>query len=488
MKKSLTLCLLLASLSGFGQLNAVFFFYDTLACPYDNSVTVTAYKDWMMYQTLDGTWDGPIDSTICISLKNTPSEGIDLQTVDLTRPIFLRNALNDNNKILLTSDALYTASAFTADAPTIDATYRTGTDCPDNICSGIIMAIEIPDETGTSTQLRWYTDIPGGGGSSGYFETCVPTEYMAGNYLREFIIKLFPVAGTTPNNRMRMNYASLSEIFYVNKIDEVIAPQSTFVDTSYNVPIALLADPLGEGLTNFMLHYADMGSYPSAANPYYVEGRPEINTPAPQTINLIISPGEILVPQPFTYLRGALVEGSDSIRHEMNLVNIDGDICLPNAIELVVSENSKYLHAGGHVNLEGNNSCMLFRNGGILEIADGVSMQYGQDGRGMLALRSGGQLKLGKNSSLLFDGQLLLQGIPTAQHPDPQFYLDLKPGMSLIFGEGAHITNVMSTVPDVKLNVYMNGGMLDDSKLNEKARQRINRIYPKPSKHFADNV
>lgn len=93
-----------------------------------------------------------------------------------------------------------------------------------------------------------------------------------------------------------------------------------------------------------------------------------------------------------------------------------------------------------------------------------------------------------KGSTLLFDGVLWLQGVPSAKHPDPQFYLDLKPGTTLAFGERANVLNANSISPDVKLNVYMNGGILDDSKLNPVARLLINRIYPKPSSHFKENI
>jgi hypothetical protein len=66
--------------------------------------------------------------------------------------------------------------------------------------------------------------------------------------------------------------------------------------------------------------------------------------------------------------------------------------------------------------------------------------------------------------------------------------MELNPGSSLVFGEKAHVTNAFSPNKDVKLNVFMNGGTLDDSQLSPAARQRIRRIYPKPADRFADNV
>jgi hypothetical protein len=490
MKKSFTFCLLLVGLCGFGQIpNYYFNQYQAISCPFDPLTQLRVYKDWMMYQTLDDNWDGPIDSSICISLYyNDPDMGIDLHTVDLQRPIFLRCKFDESNKVLLYPDESYNAAAWTDYFPPPVVTMQGGTDCPGNICSGIFVGIQIPDETGTSTAMRWYTDVPSSDSTVYGFETCVPTEYFAENYLREFIIKLMPVQGTLETETLRMSYAQFDAYFFTNYVSEVIAPSFTYQDTSYEVPIYYAAEDQNGWNNEYLIRYTNHSTWPSSANPSYVEGRPEVNTTTPQTINLIVQNWESVVTQPFAFLRGALVEGSDSIRHNLNLVNYGGDICVGGIIDFVFEDNTKYIHAGGHVNMEGLNSCMMFRNGGTFEVADGTTMQFGQDGRGILALRSGGQMKLGKGSTLLFDGLLWLQGIPTAKHPDPQFYLDLKPGTSLVFGENASLYNANSTAPDVKLNVYMNGGTLDDSKLTPAARLLINRIYPKPSNHFKENV
>lgn len=490
MKKSFTLCLLLGSLFCLGQNNSYFSNFETIPCPFDSAVTISTYKDWLLYQTLDGHWNGPVDSTICISLRTNPSQGIDLNTVDIARPIFLRSKFTEANKELLEPNFIYSAYVSLKHSGASDAMLKTGTDCPNNLCSGLIAGIQIPDETGTSTKMRWYTDVPSSITYYGDFETCLPTEYFDENYLREFIIKLTLDPATTSDKLLRMNYAMTAAYWPPFYVDEVVAHPSTFVDTSYNVPLYMVGYYNGPfwAAPNYLLLYTDLNSYPSSASPAYVEARPMVNTPNPQTINLIVSDWETFIPQPFAMLRGGLVEGSDSIRHHVNLVNHDGDICMPGPIDFVFDDQTKYIHAGGHVNMEGLNSCMMFRNGGTFELAEGTTMQFGQDGRGIFALRSGGKMVLDKGSTLLFDGTLWLQGIPTAKHPDPQFYLDLKPGTSLVFGEKAGVLNANSISPDIKLNVYMNGGTLDDSQLSAKERLLIHRIYPEPSKRFVENV
>lgn len=48
MKTTFTLCLLCASLCGFGQSipNDFFSQFETIPCPFDSTATVQVYKDW----------------------------------------------------------------------------------------------------------------------------------------------------------------------------------------------------------------------------------------------------------------------------------------------------------------------------------------------------------------------------------------------------------------------------------------------------------
>jgi len=489
-------CFLFACSSVLAQIlpNSYFNQYETIPCSFDSTKTITAYVDWVIYQTLDGKWSGPIDSSRCITLA-PPGNGIDLQSADLTKPIFVRCKLNEDNKVWLEPDKLYNVgTALHSYSNSIELIGGMG--CAENLCSGLIIGIQVPDSTGTTTAMRWHNDIVPTATvilptniATDQFVTCIPTEYFNENYVREFIVKMTLASSVTPDNKIRMDY-NFFEYREPNLVlDEMIAPQFTFVDTSYEVPISYVSDQANGWDYIYMLPYNDEPNWPSSAHPSYAEGRPQVNTPDPKVINIIVDEGSEFVPQPFAFMRGTFVEGSDSIRHQVNLVNHGGDICMGGDItDFVFDNGNKYVHQGGHINFEGRSACMMFRNGAELEVGDNTLFQYGQEGKGILALRSGGGIKLGRSSTLLIENLLWLQGVPTAKHPDPQFYLDLKPGSSLIFGEHANITNAMSVTSDTRLNVYMNGGVLDDSKLSEAARGLINRIYPKPKPSFAANM
>ncbi len=496
MEKFLTLCLLCTNfaLSAQNLPNAYFNQYETIPCPFDSSKTINAYVDWVIYQTLDGTWSGPIDSSRCITLDAITGHGIDLQGADLTKPLFVRCKLTEDNKVWLEPDKLYNVG--TALSSYFNSTELIGgIGCAENLCSGLIIGVQVPDSTGTTTAMRWHTDIVPTATvilptniATDQFVTCIPTEYFNENYVREYIVKMTLASSVMPDNKIRMDYNFFDQRNPNLVLDEMIAPQFTFVDTSYEVPISYVSDQANGWDYIYMLPYNDEPNWPSSAHPSYAEGRPQVNTPDPKVINIIVDGDSEFVPQPFAFMRGALVEGSDSIRHQVNLVNHGGDICMGgDLVDFVFDEGTKYVHQGGHVNFEGRSACMMFKNGGALEVGDGATFQYGQEGKGIMALRPGSTFRLGRGSTLLMENLLWLQGVPTAKYPDPQIYMNLPLGSSLVFGEHANIYNGMS-VSDTKLNVYMNGGTLDDSKLSPASRQLINRIYPKPKADFSDNV
>ena len=490
MKNHLTFLLLgcIAALSAQNLPNYKFDEFENIPCPFDSTVNIGTYKHWLIYQTLDDTWNGPVDSSQCISLSSTPAEGILLTGTDLDRPFFVRAKFTDNTKILLQKNMLYTAFAYEHFSYN-EVELEYGLDCPGNLCSGLIVGIEVPDSTGTATAMRWYTDVPDTTTNAVYFETCVPTEYFENNYLREYIIKIKVAPGTEPDQKIRLYRAIFNDYNGTNYLREVIAPANSFADTSFRVyihEIGEITNPWnGE---NYLMLYSDVPQWPSSAHPSFVEGRPEINTPDPQTIDLLLYSGQILVPQPFTFLRGALVEGSDSVRHRVNLINDGGDICLGGPIDFVVGGGTGYIHHDGHLDFRNRSACMMFENGGSLEVAQNAHLQYGYGGIGILALRPGSTIHLAKGSSLLIDNLLWLQGMPTARFPDHQIYMELNPGSTLVFGDHASIINNLSQYPDTRLNIYMNGGTLDDSRLSQASRNLINRIYPTPQTTFAENI
>ncbi len=187
------------------------------------------------------------------------------------------------------------------------------------------------------------------------------------------------------------------------------------------------------------------------------------NSAEQEVINLVVDPFQTLEIQPFTYLIGALVAGSDTLRHQVNLVNNGGDICL-NFVDFVVDGGDEFRHGGGSLYMNNAFSCMQFRHESALRVLEGATLHYGNNGAGMLALcrqldRAGAQCH-----ALVVDGILNLAECNDAIPPQ-QLYMDLPPGSKLIFTDQARLTNRFSQGQQMHLNVRMLGGEIDDAAL-----------------------
>ena len=463
-----------------------FFEYDNIPCPFDNNQTVLYPKGWIVYQTLDDTWNGPVDSTRCISVESFGFPGkprIDLEQIDPEKALFIRAKPSEFIGIgSLTPNYVfnvYTSSSISD----IAVKPRLGTDCTEDLCTGVFVGIAVPGA------LRIQTGVTPG---VNFEETvldvvsCFPSEYFDSQHLDQVILKYT----FGQNADMTGQYLYLDGVF-IDVIDiapglitEVNAYPSQYNSGTgeYDVHASDIIPGFSE---NCVLQYT-APTFPSVQDPSYVIGTPVPNSTSQQTINLIIDPFQTLEIQPFTYLQGALVEGSDTQRHQANLVNNGGDICL-NFIDFVVDGGDEFRHAGGSLYMNNAFSCMKFANGSALRVVEGATLHYGNDGTGMLALCANSTLAIERNATLVIDAVLNLSECNADLLPQ-QIYMDLPPGARLVFTDRARLTNRFSQGQLMKLNVRMLGGTIDDAALAPEDRALINRIYPDPAPNLADNM
>ncbi len=449
-------------------------------CPYDNLQTTLQLVDWEIYQTINDEWDGVIDSTLCIPVRDSLNRTyIDLDEFDITKPLFVRSAIDETNKIFLDSNMVFSFNSFfyVSDGLTMDLSDQ----CPGELCTGVITSIQIPDETGTGFNHRIAKnqfDLFGIHQSI----SCAVSEDFEENYLREFVIKLKVDETSATNNAwINLSGAWVEPAYEIAKIWDLNVPDFYFNGTTYDAPLDALVGNWWVG--TYLLRYHD-GIYPNASNPSYNKVAPLPNTVDPQVINIEMYNFLSLQAQPFTTFIGGFVEGSDSVRHELNLVN-EGEMCLNNIAELIFEEDTHFVHAGGHVDF-GEQSCMMFRNNGSLKVAEGETFYYGHNGRGLLAFRAGGTIELTENSTLVIDNKLVLIEEELGSE-DQQIYMELNPSTKLAFGEHASITSY-SIAKQMKLNIYMNGGELDERHLSPDDQLLINKIYPPASPNFVNNI
>lgn len=495
--KHLALFVLLFGVNG--SLPAQWIYYDAFngleiaPCPFDANKTTQQIGGWVMYQTLNGNWDGPIDSSRCISAETNANVGatfIRLSQVDPARPLFLRAKPESiqNADPNLWPNSLYTIQAAVSLSPAGGPTLQTGTDCFQDLCSGVLVGLAIPGPDGqVDAARRFHTGLfaPQPGLSHAYAaESCFPSEKFDIQSLSEVVLKLT----FTPSANWSAQILKLHDISvtlndaFPGMIEQVLALPKHLHGSEYTVNAA---EATSHFSPNYLMPYT-APTYPSAQNPSYVEARPEPNNSTAQTINLYVGPFQSLQIQPFTYLRGALVQGSDSIRHKANLLLDGGDLCV-NFIDLVFANGNEYRHAGGQISMNNAFSCLQFREKSALRVMENATLHYGEGGTGMLALCAGSHLILEKNATFIMDGILNVAECDLP-YTDANITVDLHPGSTLSFTPQAFLTNRFSKKQQLRLKARMLGGRIDDSALDPTEQSLIERVYPEPATNFAQNI
>ena len=463
--------------SGFLQLSEV-------ECPYNSEADVMWLREWKIYQTLDDTWDGPIDSTRCISIQDSGNYNsiIDLQQIDPDRALFIRQTLSDEIGLLRPDFAYnFNAQIRLSDSDTLSI----GSLCSDDLCSGAIGVVEIPDENGTGKIQRINTSNFSSINGYSTVQNCFVTEYFDENILREVILK-FSFSDEVLDGELTLYGMNVeSPVFEVNPVQEVVFPPSTFSGESYSANLIEVVQPeafVYDEAPFIFLH--DPAVYPTIGNVTFIEARPEIATEEPLNLRANFEGYQSVFFQPYTGIRGALVDPEDTLRHRFTLVGENMDICFPTVVELVVGDGAEVEFRSGNIHFGGPTSCIMLRDGGAIVIPDHTRFTYG-DGVGALGLDKGGTIRIGQGSELIINNTAILPNY--IDGPDQQVYMELHPGSRLTFGEQSRLIR-KGHVEDgqMLLNVYMKGGILDDSRLSARDRRLINRIYPENADNSPD--
>ncbi|WP_421946755.1 hypothetical protein [Phaeodactylibacter xiamenensis] len=155
-------------------------------CPYDESETVLWPVGWEVYQTTNGLWDGPVDSTRCITVEADGfNPTIDLGQIDPDLSLFIRST-DILNALLIPSHIYLSASDV---QPNTGSILKLGTGCPGGLCSGLITRINIPAEIPGERSHRTYKAGIDGDNVDFYAESCIATERFEDQFLETFVIK-----------------------------------------------------------------------------------------------------------------------------------------------------------------------------------------------------------------------------------------------------------------------------------------------------------
>ncbi|MDB5284350.1 MAG: hypothetical protein JWO06_3425 [Bacteroidota bacterium] len=336
------------------------------------------------------------------------------------------------------------------------------------------MEIDIPDATGTGRSFRKYT-APISNPSSSDPLFCFPTERFMDQYLKSFVLQVKAVGSFTES-------VAFSG-FAVNSVDSLgtFLPEPIYLGDSMVAQFSNQLDITSPPYTNFggpggtlLALYSDT-TYPSPATYSHLRIFPtNPQDTVPEVIDVTMSPNFDLMFQPYTDFVAAKVYNHPDTTHTINLMLTGATYCISPFIEVMINPGTKFIYRSGHLDFGGPGSCMQFMPGTKLIVDTNATLNYAEATRGVLLLRENSSIELRPNSSLNLYGSMVLGEYD--RWVSGQVYMTLPPFTTLRFEPGSHIINY-SVDQKMRLNVYMKGGILDDSGLSDDEKLNINRIY-----------
>ncbi len=435
----------------------------TVDC-YDSEESITTFEGWEFYQTLDNTWDGERDSSICINVQTDGwVEYFVTSDADLTRPVFVRALLEEG--ILLNSNSLNHITSYLSSTALGNLDYTNTEFCNNGFCCGLMMGVEVPSNPVDTTDyaMRWYINNI----NDNYIDFCIPTEYfIEGNTLKEVIFKFILVEDADTEFPLFGIYSEDMQ-WFVNALDS--ASILEYNSSQFNYQLMDYEE------NSFLVMYQDTTQYPSIENVSFLDVYPVPNVGNIENIELEIGWESSINFQAFSYLRGGLIDGSDSIRHTYSLINKGANICMMPYVDMPLESGNSYVHHSGTFDMM-QGSCLMLKSGSSLIVEENSYLHYGQQKRGVLAMFANCNIVLKKNSKLEISNKIALWDKAWSEE-DQIVEIHLPPYTELVFSDGASIDN-KSTNERTNIHIYMEGGKLDLSGFNVEDMKHIQLIYP----------
>ena len=459
-----------------------YFYSSPRPCLVDSTQMVNQFDEWDFYKTTNNEWNGTLDSTFCGEVKVDGT--IDLTSIGDGETFFIRYHFNDTNKIFAYQNELF-AAGLVSFVDSINQ-INLGNNCNGNFCTSVMLGLEIPDSLGTGTDIRWHETIPtqayNYASDSFTAHFCLPTENVASNHLREIVAK---ITVGNPYNQTSVDKPYGHIKFKGFSMDHLYA---LTIENNINIPKNSNGDYIRHVNEHLLLTRSNSSGYPNIYNVEYMDVTPyPTNVDTVVIMNIIIEKDASFIQQPFLELQGAYLLNSTTQRHNYNIINNGGNVCFPHIVEVILKDGNHYIHKGGNVDFGGKTACMQFGEGSKLIIDDNAHLEYGTNGVGNLALRTGSSIEIRKNAELHINNNVMLFEFKYDTEPQ-QVYMTLNEGSKLSFGKLANITNEYSLDGTMKLNIYMKGGEVDLSQLDPASRALINLIYDTPTTIFSDNI
>lgn len=444
----------------FGQMYPVYSFSAGEAVASNCSqITTSVYDGWELFQTEDNNYNGIHTLDFCGAYADNAFKYFN---ADLDKAIFIKNTveqipLEPNQSYTIQSENVFGYSADFSD-PNL---------CGQGICQGAIIEVEVPDDPNDLDDLPEIR--------THYLEAvyvdgllrmpCFASEYFENQKIVSFIIRVFP-QGIQGN--IQYPYLELWKSEQIQEIDTAY-----LLDDVFNNNIYFYND-----FSAYMVMH-DPLSFPSAQNVTFAEAASDVDNTQVQDITIGMSNYSTLVFQPFTDIRGALIEGSETERHNVILTLENANVCITYYFFEIVMEPGDELAITKANVMMNHGSCIRIEKDATLRINENSHFDYGYNGEGMIALNSGSSLILEKNASIEFNSIFSMWENPWEETPS-NIEIYVNPGNKLVFGKYSSIAN-KSIDNRMKLVIHANGGLVDLSGLSDEDLEHVIVVYPTQS-------
>ncbi len=429
-----------------GQLPSTYQMEDRI-CDFDPTSTqvITQLRDFNIFQTLDGGINSPIDSTQCFVVEQEgPDEYVSLENIDITKPIFVKLRLQDSLQYPILANQLH---YLISRMPFSNHDLLDGNDCSNDDCTLLSLKVKYSkDEDGNDqSKVReyYYPECEG-------IESCFVSQNIEEQYLVDVMIKIVIDDDPGTQNKLYLPSFGVWEDWWGASIENEIS-----VSELYRVDDDTYSAQLGELFQNeIVILQHNNGACPSSDNIDYIEVILEEKQDVQQTINLFSEDYMSVFLQDYVELRGELVEGDDSIRHNVNFIFDNNGMCVQ-IVELVSGNNvDLFFRNDSEIELKSREACIRIEYGSSIHIQQD-ELQVGKNSIGMLALYDDATINVEENSSLLIGGNFTFN--QRKNKGQPKCYVEK--GGELKFIEGAFLN---SYVDGLQLHVYL----IDDAKID----------------------
>ncbi len=373
-------------------------------CEFDSSVIIAKYELWDFFQTEDNTLDG-VRLPNCIPVINSR---FSTEQLDFTKKLFMTT----NSKYIpmgLNANSIYSMVFNLNSSSIFDQNCES--------CQKVLFYTSMPNATmdGINHEVCDF-DLSTPFGSSLLNEICFAAANILDQKLDRVVFEISLDSTANKKTLLRFNGLFGEENPFINlMLSDLTLSQSKFSNKSISLKPSELV--IGN-FFDFILVTHNKG-YPSSLNKDFKEIKIDPNPNEVYDIVIESQFFENIVFQKYTGIRGGLVEGQDSLRHNVELVLEEPWSCFSIIGDLIFGGGSSFRYISGEINLRERNSCLMFKEKSTMTIDQNAQMHYGNKGRGMLALFDA-KIEINDSAQFTMDGQIVLK----AGLESPHIYLD----------------------------------------------------------------